>query len=140
MAEGKDLFAVLEERFNLAEELLNKCKKLEAHVEGSHKLQRKNQSRNKFSVVCQGEYGERDLIDQAKDFIDCSENHVVHFQNPLVSFVFCNGVTKSLATSLTDLGISVQGDVLLDPCDSDSSLANASSIPLPVISQESLAM
>ncbi|KAK3698099.1 hypothetical protein QZH41_017533, partial [Actinostola sp. cb2023] len=83
----------------------------------------------------QGEYGERDLIDQAKDFIDCSENHVVHFQNPLVSFVFCNGVTKSLATSLTDLGISVQGDVLLDPCDSDSSLANASSIPLPVISR-----
>lgn len=41
MAEDEDLYAVLEKRLELAENLLERCEKLGTHVEGVQKLQRK---------------------------------------------------------------------------------------------------
>ncbi|XP_031555485.1 UPF0415 protein C7orf25 homolog [Actinia tenebrosa] len=70
----------------------------------------------------QGQFGDKDLFDQAKVFVECSKDHPVHFQNPVVTFLFCNGVTESLAKCLIELGIDVQGDVLVDPVNEAVSL------------------
>lgn len=70
-----------------------------------------------FAVAGQGQYGERDIVQQAKDFIVCSKVHPVNFEDPKVVFAFYNGVTAPIANRLSKYGVVVIGDVV--PIDSD---------------------
>ncbi|XP_056007687.1 UPF0415 protein C7orf25 homolog isoform X4 [Ostrea edulis] len=57
-----------------------------------------------------GQFGERDLVKQARDYIHCADHHPVHFQKPKVHFAFYNQVTHPMAVCLERLGISVSGE------------------------------
>lgn len=43
-------------------------------------------------LVGRGQFGERDLVRQAKDYLRCSSYHPVNFQRPKVHFAFYNQV------------------------------------------------
>lgn len=57
-----------------------------------------------------GQYGERDIVSQAEDFVLCTTGHPVNFTNPVVVYAFYNGVTKPLAGALHKLGVFVLGE------------------------------
>ncbi|XP_078320372.1 UPF0415 protein C7orf25 homolog isoform X2 [Crassostrea virginica] len=57
-----------------------------------------------------GQFGERDLVKQAKDYLRCSSHHPINFQTPKVHFAFYNQVTVPMAECLEQLGISVSGE------------------------------
>ncbi|XP_061185667.1 UPF0415 protein C7orf25 homolog [Saccostrea echinata] len=57
-----------------------------------------------------GQFGERDLVRQAKDYLRCAAHHPVNFQKPKVHFAFYNQVTIQMAACLEKLGVSVSGD------------------------------
>ncbi|KAL3831584.1 hypothetical protein ACJMK2_023322 [Sinanodonta woodiana] len=57
----------------------------------------------------QGQFGERDLLFQAQDFVDCSSEHPVNFNIPRVVFAFYNGITIPMAKALENIGVTVLG-------------------------------
>lgn len=62
-----------------------------------------------LSVEGQGQYGERDLVKQAEDYISCAEKHPLQFRVPKVHFIFYNHVTTPMAEALEKIGIVVWG-------------------------------
>ncbi|XP_062578859.1 UPF0415 protein C7orf25 homolog [Saccostrea cucullata] len=57
-----------------------------------------------------GQFGERDLVRQARDYLRCAVHHPVNFQKPKIHFAFYNQVTIPMAACLEKLGVSVSGD------------------------------
>ncbi|XP_046371052.2 UPF0415 protein C7orf25 homolog [Haliotis rufescens] len=57
----------------------------------------------------QGQFGERDLLRQAEDYLDSAEKHPRNFTTPGVYFVFYNNVTIPMSEALHDKGIQVLG-------------------------------
>ncbi|KAK0049436.1 UPF0415 protein [Biomphalaria pfeifferi] len=58
----------------------------------------------------QGQFGERDLISQAEEYLECAKRHPHEFKTPQVVFVFYNQVTESMADVLEELGLTVLGE------------------------------
>jgi len=63
------------------------------------------------------QYGQRNINDQVKEFVRCSQQNQIMFKNPKVLFVFASGVTRALANSITKKGAEVVGEIV------DSSIA-----------------
>lgn len=57
----------------------------------------------------EGQYGDRDIIQQAKEYLLCSREHHVNFAPPKLIFAFYNGVTVPMAEKLRNMGIDVFG-------------------------------
>ena len=57
----------------------------------------------------QGQFGERNLMIQAEEMLDCASENPCLFVTPQVHFAFYNQVTGPMATALTDLGVTVWG-------------------------------
>ncbi|KAK3926793.1 UPF0415 protein C7orf25-like protein [Frankliniella fusca] len=60
----------------------------------------------------EGEYGQRTITDQAKEFVACASQHPFHFKIPKVAFVFASGIELPLANALQKLGVEVRGDIV----------------------------
>ncbi|XP_052133433.1 UPF0415 protein C7orf25 homolog [Frankliniella occidentalis] len=58
----------------------------------------------------EGEYGQRTVTDQAKEFLACASQHPYHFKIPRVAFFFASGIELPLANTLEKLGIEVRGE------------------------------
>ncbi|XP_046387786.1 UPF0415 protein C7orf25 homolog [Ischnura elegans] len=76
-----------------------------------------------LSQLCSGagEYGQRNVIDQAKEFLACAKQHLYMFRPPEVVFVFSSGIEESLANMLEDIGVIIVGKRMPDsfPCQFD---------------------
>ncbi|XP_059155669.1 UPF0415 protein C7orf25 homolog [Physella acuta] len=59
----------------------------------------------------QGQFGERDLVDQAEEYLNCAVTHPFNFSIPKVIFAFYNQITKPVAHSLEKLGVAVYGQL-----------------------------
>ena len=57
-------------------------------------------------------YGQRSLMDQAKDYVLATENNLHHFKPPVLVFSFHAGVPERAAAKLATLGVIVKGDVV----------------------------
>ncbi|XP_071454940.1 UPF0415 protein C7orf25 homolog [Hetaerina americana] len=68
-----------------------------------------------------GEYGQRNVIDQAQEFLACARQHLYMFRPPEVVFVFSSGIEESLASTLEDIGVTIVGKRMPDsfPCQFD---------------------
>ena len=60
-------------------------------------------------IIGQGQFGERDLLRQADDYLDVVQHHHYNFVKPAVHFAFYNGVTQPMAAALRQRGITVWG-------------------------------
>lgn len=58
----------------------------------------------------EGSYGQRSILDQAEEFIECSKQHLHYFKPPNVIFSFANGVEDCVAQELKDIGIQLDVD------------------------------
>ncbi|ESO86314.1 hypothetical protein LOTGIDRAFT_176014 [Lottia gigantea] len=56
-----------------------------------------------------GQFGERDLIEQADEYINCIEIHPINFLSPEIHFLFYNNVTNQMADELESKNIKVFG-------------------------------
>lgn len=68
----------------------------------------------------QGQFGDRDLMWQAHDYLKCASQHPVNYIVPKVHFVFFNAITEPMAETLRQLGIQVWGDIV--PLDEDTKI------------------
>ena len=59
--------------------------------------------------VGRGQFGERNIADQAEEFLHCARGHQHNFRVPQIIFIFTNGVTTPLKMALTQMGLDVQG-------------------------------
>ncbi|KAL3278119.1 hypothetical protein HHI36_013464 [Cryptolaemus montrouzieri] len=59
-------------------------------------------------------YGVRSILDQAREFAECSKLYPCLFQTPTVLFIFANGVGCNLATKIELCGIQVEGERVED--------------------------
>ncbi|XP_052826354.1 UPF0415 protein C7orf25 homolog isoform X2 [Octopus bimaculoides] len=59
-----------------------------------------------------GQFSERGITRQVKDYLRCAKQHPIHYVVPRVHFVFFNAVTQPMADWLHQLGIRVHGDVV----------------------------
>jgi len=57
-------------------------------------------------------FGQRNIVDQAREFVACSKQNVILFKQPQVVFAFSSGVSRSLANVLKRQGINVEGEIL----------------------------
>jgi len=57
-------------------------------------------------------FGQRNILDQAVEFLVCSQQNVIMFKQPKVVFSFSNGVSTSLAQKLVKKGIEINGEVI----------------------------
>ncbi|GFR60665.1 UPF0415 protein C7orf25-like protein [Elysia marginata] len=57
-----------------------------------------------------GRFGERDLLSQAREYLECTARYPVNFCTPQVHFAFYNQVTDSMAAALEGLGVHVWGE------------------------------
>ena len=57
-------------------------------------------------------YGQRSLIDQAKDYISATEKNLHHFKSPNLVFLFHAGVPENAAVKLKNIGVDVQGSIV----------------------------
>ena len=82
-----------------------------------------------------GQFGERNVSDQADELLLCAAAHPIQFQVPQVLLVFTGGVTAPLRDALSARGIHVQGQLVpvdditqqkLLMCDDDSDDSQAS--------------
>ncbi|WAQ93916.1 CG025-like protein [Mya arenaria] len=60
----------------------------------------------------QGQFGEKDIVSQAADYVSCSRVHPVNFVEPKILFAFYGGVTRIIAEELHRLGVSAVGQVV----------------------------
>lgn len=71
----------------------------------------------------QGQYGERDILLQATDYVTCTTVHPVNFVNPTMVFAFYNGVTSPMADALRRQTITVIGEIVGVSDDVENKLA-----------------
>lgn len=57
----------------------------------------------------EGEFGQRTITDQAKEFLACASQHPYHFKAPKVAFFFASGIEIPLANTLEKMGVEVRG-------------------------------
>ncbi|KAG8227747.1 hypothetical protein J437_LFUL007537 [Ladona fulva] len=71
-----------------------------------------------LSQLCTGagEYGQRNVIDQAKEFLACAKQHPFMFKPPQIVFVFSSGIEESLCELLEDIGVTIVGEHMPDSC------------------------
>jgi len=63
-------------------------------------------------------FGQRNILDQAVEFLVCSQQNVIMFKQPKVVFSFSNGVSTSLAQKLSKKGVEIYGELIdLDDID-----------------------
>ncbi|BFZ01152.1 hypothetical protein BsWGS_04191 [Bradybaena similaris] len=60
----------------------------------------------------QGQFGERDLVSQAEEYLECASRHPFHFSVPQVHFAFYNQVTQPMADCLRQMGVTVWGEIV----------------------------
>ncbi|XP_076460529.1 uncharacterized protein LOC143293511 [Babylonia areolata] len=60
----------------------------------------------------QGQFGERDMVQQLRVYQEVAAHHPVLFTTPTLHVAFYNGVTGPMASALTQLGVRVWGRVL----------------------------
>ncbi|PFX31961.1 UPF0415 protein C7orf25-like [Stylophora pistillata] len=135
---------LVSERIDKIHEMLYRCNTLEKTIEGLTKLQRKLLAELKFLTsltgdttriikqvaktvlkqplatkrlrkIGQGNFGEKDIIHQAKELLEASKQHPVNYSPPVVIISCCQGITESLAKALRSTGICVKGKLLPDP-------------------------
>jgi len=58
------------------------------------------------------QYGQRSIIDQVREFVECSKQNQRMFRTAQVTFVFANGVTHGLARKVRKRGAQVAGDLV----------------------------
>lgn len=58
----------------------------------------------------EGQYGEKNIVQQAEDYRVCSEVHPINFKDPKLVFAFYNAVTAPLAKQLEAIGVLICGD------------------------------
>lgn len=63
----------------------------------------------------EGNFGDKSIDKQAKEYVIASEQNKVNFSAPKVTFVFTQGITEKLAEYLLQCGITVRGDILPNP-------------------------
>ncbi|RMX43694.1 hypothetical protein pdam_00006375 [Pocillopora damicornis] len=63
----------------------------------------------------QGNFGEKDIFQQAKELLEASNQHPVNYSPPVVIILCCQGITESLAKAFRCMGICVKGKLLPDP-------------------------
>ncbi|XP_046850841.1 UPF0415 protein C7orf25 homolog [Xenia sp. Carnegie-2017] len=67
----------------------------------------------------EGNFGEKSIEEQAKEYLCASKQNKINFTTPQVTFVFTQGATEDLAVCLLNHGIYIQGKILPNPgCDS----------------------
>lgn len=59
-----------------------------------------------------GQFGDRSVIGQAREFLLAASQHPLHYTLPRVVFAFYNGVSSPMAQELERLGVGVRGDVV----------------------------
>ncbi|CAL1533495.1 unnamed protein product [Lymnaea stagnalis] len=57
-----------------------------------------------------GQFGERDLVSQAEEYLECVKRHPHEFKTPQVVFAFYNQVTEAMSEALEDMGMVVLGE------------------------------
>ncbi|XP_057306698.1 UPF0415 protein C7orf25 homolog isoform X2 [Hydractinia symbiolongicarpus] len=63
----------------------------------------------------EGQYGDKDIVEIAKEYIIASDQNPINYEIPSISFVFPRGVTKSVHNALKSTGVCPIGRVLPDP-------------------------
>lgn len=58
----------------------------------------------------EGSYGQRSILDQAEEFVECSKQHLHYFKPPSVIFSFANGVEDFVAQELKEIGVQLDDD------------------------------
>jgi len=56
-----------------------------------------------------GQFGDKNIVDQARQYIICAEENKVHYKIPQVVFLFIQGITPLLQQTLEDTGVKVHG-------------------------------
>ncbi|XP_006819905.1 UPF0415 protein C7orf25 homolog [Saccoglossus kowalevskii] len=74
-------------------------------------IARKAQSLHRVWIGA-GDYGDRNVVDQARQYINASKQHPVHFIPPVVYFTFYGGITKPIADKLKRQGVVVKGEIV----------------------------
>ena len=67
-------------------------------------------------LVAQGQeqYGEKTLLDIAKEYVLAADTNPVSFRSPSIMFHFATGVPEQLSYELIDMGIKIHGDLIDD--------------------------
>ncbi|KAL0279619.1 UNVERIFIED_CONTAM: hypothetical protein PYX00_001135 [Menopon gallinae] len=67
-------------------------------------------NRKALTLVSNGDcsFGQKSIIDQALEFMECSKQHIYYFKPPTVIFYFANGIENFLADNLRRIGIKVE--------------------------------
>jgi len=67
-----------------------------------------------ISQICKGKTSssQKSVIEQAKCYLKCAEEHPHHFRAPRVIFSFANNVSRTLASQLNHLGVRVEGELI----------------------------
>jgi len=58
------------------------------------------------------QFGQKSIIDQVKEFVQCSAQNELMFKQPVVKFVFANGVTSSLHKKVCKRGAVAIGEIV----------------------------
>jgi len=61
-----------------------------------------------------GGFGQRSILDHARDYLQCAEQNYSFFKPPKVTFVFTSGIGTSLAHQLESMGVRVEGERIQD--------------------------
>ncbi|XP_072009442.1 UPF0415 protein C7orf25 homolog [Engystomops pustulosus] len=62
--------------------------------------------------IGRGQYGDKSIIEQAKDYLQASRQQPVQYSSPHIIFAFYNSVSKPMAEKLREMRISVRGDIV----------------------------
>lgn len=63
----------------------------------------------------EGQYGDKDIVKVAKDYIAASDQNLINYEAPSICFLFPRGVTKSVYDNLRATGVHTIGKILEDP-------------------------
>jgi len=58
------------------------------------------------------QFGQKSILDQVKEFVQCASQNEVLFKPPAVRFTFANGVTKSLHKRIAKRGAEAVGEIV----------------------------
>ncbi|CAH3013890.1 unnamed protein product [Porites evermanni] len=62
-----------------------------------------------------GDFGDKDIVHQAKELQAVSKQHLLNYSAPVIMVSSFNGITESLAKALANIDVCVKGQVLPDP-------------------------
>ncbi|XP_022085448.1 UPF0415 protein C7orf25 homolog isoform X2 [Acanthaster planci] len=83
----------------------------------------------------EGEYGEHDIVEQAKQYLRASQQHPINYQPPAVHVVFYSGVTQAIVDDLAELGIKAHGQVFSTVAESQKA-----TLQMPMITESQMDM